>query len=291
MAAEVAEDLSKSQKRELKWERKQAKLRAAAQAAGTAYVAPTKEAKDAATDKMGKRKKRKLAALEQGAAADSSAPTSDQQSHVSPEQSNTATAAAAAADSLLSGDVTAEQSKAHKKAAKKAKKAAAASNIPQSPGAPLTNGTPQAAKLNKKEKKAATEATEPADSQPASSVPASKKQKKSAAAQPAQTPSTPHGRVKAHQQAVLASVGDQELAKSGKPVQKDLYQEHPSVSAMSVEEVTKHRADRDTAVTGADIRPVPQFDQAGSMLLHFCHVRAATLGTAGAYALRSCALC
>lgn len=66
------------------------------------------------------------------------------------------------------------------------------------------------------------------------------------------------------QEAVLASVGDQELARSGKPIQKALYQEHPAVTAMSADEVAKHRADRDTAVTGADLRPVLQFEQAGS---------------------------
>lgn len=65
------------------------------------------------------------------------------------------------------------------------------------------------------------------------------------------------------QEAVLASVGDQELAKSGKPIQKHLYHEHPAVTAMSAEEVVKHRADRDTAVTGADLRPVLLFEQAG----------------------------
>ncbi len=68
------------------------------------------------------------------------------------------------------------------------------------------------------------------------------------------------------QEAVLASVGDKELAKSGKTIQKNLYHEHPTVSAMSTEEAAKHREDRDTAVTGADLRPVLQFDQAGMLL-------------------------
>ena len=69
-----------------------------------------------------------------------------------------------------------------------------------------------------------------------------------------------------HQEAVLASVGDQELAKSGKPIQKSLYHEHAAVTAMTAEEVTKHQADRDTAVTGADLRPVLQFEHAGRFL-------------------------
>ena len=71
------------------------------------------------------------------------------------------------------------------------------------------------------------------------------------------------GRVKVHQEAVLASVGDQELAKSGKPIQKKMYSEHAEVAALSEEEVEKHRTDRDTAVTGVDLRPVLQFHQAG----------------------------
>lgn len=274
MAAEATEDLSKSQKRELKWERKQAKVKAAAAAAGQTYFPPTKEAKDAATDKMGKRKKRKLAALQQDGAADLSVPINAQSSdakqkkHKQPSEPLVNGTAAQNDLDLASGAV--DQSKADKKAAKKAKKAAAAAasatTADESPAA--ANGTADTAEPKKKKKKVATatitEAAQPSDTQPALPGPSAKKQKKSAGSAP---PHTPHGRVMAHQEAVLASVGDQELAKSGKSIQKDLYKEHPSVSAMSEGEVKEHRAARDTAVAGADLRPVLQFDQAGNHLL------------------------
>ncbi|KAL0045639.1 hypothetical protein WJX82_000399 [Trebouxia sp. C0006] len=83
MAAELAGDLNKSQKRELKWERKQAKVKEAAEAAGQTYFPPSKAEKDAATaapDKMGKRKKRKLAALQQETGVPA---VSEEQSNVS----------------------------------------------------------------------------------------------------------------------------------------------------------------------------------------------------------------
>ena len=272
MVAEVTEDLSKAQKRELKWERKQAKVKAAAATAGQTYVPPSKEAKGAATDKMGKRKKRKPAALQQ-VAADSSTPsnalgsnTKQKKSKQPSEPLTNGTAAQTGADPSSAVDL----SKAEKKAAKKAKRAAAAGTpvIAADQSAAAANGTADTAKPKKKKKKVAVETTsdaaQPSGTQPASSGPSSKKQKKSAGSAP---PHTPQGRVRAHQEAVLASVGDQELAKSGKVIQKDLYQEHPTVSAMSEGEVNEHRAARDTAVAGADLRPVLQFNQAGSHLL------------------------
>lgn len=263
MAAEVEEELNKAQKRELKWERKQAKVKAAAEAAGQTYVAPPKDAKASPTDKMGKRKKRKLAALQLDGAADAKPQDSKQQVEVLVDGSLP-----------IHAESTAAQSKAERKAAKKAKKASTgnANGLKASEPAAAAE-TANTVKPKKKKKKSPTDsstrtdAAQPSDSQPAPV----KKQKKAAASS---TPSTtPHGRVRAHQEAVLASVGDQELAKSGKQILKDLYQEHSSVTAMTTEEVTKHRADRDTAVTGVDLRPVLQFDQAGNKIASslVCH--------------------
>lgn len=259
MAAELAGDLSKAQKREIKWERKQVKIKAAAEAAGQTYVPPSKAEKDAATaapDKMGKRKKRKLAALQQE--TDTSAVKEEKskasQPGVNGEHLPTP---------VTSEEASADQSKADRKAAKKAKKAAAADATANPPSA-ATNADADtaAAKPKKKKKKSGTEAVTDhvsptlADAAASAEAP-NKKSKKHKASD------TPQGRITVHQEAVLASVGDKELAKSGKTIQKALYHEHPSVTAMTAEEVTKHRLDRDTAVTGADLRPVLQFDQAG----------------------------
>ena len=265
MAAEVQEDLNKAQKRELKWERKQAKIKAAAEAAGQTYLPPPKEEKNSPTDKMGKRKKRKLAALQLDGGADAATPSSSNLPNAKSKDSKQKPDVLANGSTMGHADGTADQSKAEKKAAKKAKKASLA-DATAVETAPAATGAASTVKPKKKKKKSiessiSTDAAQASDSQPASSAP-SKKQKK-AAASAAPTP-TPHGRVRAHQEAVLASVGDQELAKSGKTILKDLYQEHPSVTNMATEEVAKHRADRDTAVTGVDLRPVLEFDQAGS---------------------------
>ena len=267
MAAEVQQDLNKAQKRQLKWERKQAKVKAAAEAAGQLYVPPPKEEKSSPTDKMGKRKKRKLAALQLDGHADAAITSSSDKLKHKPKDSKQQPEVVANSSTLGHADGTADQSKADKKAAKKARKASLAEAIGTTP---VTSATAAAStvKLNNKKKKPtessiSTDVAHPSDSQPASPAP-SKKQKKAA---PSAVPTpTPQGRVRAHQEAVLASVGDQELAKSGKTILKDLYQEHPSVTGMTTEEVTKHRADRDTAVTGVDLRPVLHFDQAGSWL-------------------------
>lgn len=283
MAAEVVDDLSKAQKRELKWERKQAKVKAAAEAAGQTYVPPSKAEKDAASndaEKMGKRKKRKLAALQQESASDANAKTDAEPAAVKGKKKKGHTEPRADSDSLptpaASEAGTAEQSKADRKAAKKAKMAAAADTPLDEPSA-TANGDTDTPKPKKKKKKSSTEtttdsaqlsasgATAAADSTPAEGV-ALLPKKKSKKQQPSGS-DAPQGRVRVQQEAVLASVGDKELAKSGKTIQKALYHEHPSVTAMSQEEVAKHQSDRDTVVTGADLRPVLQFDQAGRLQL------------------------
>ena len=63
-----------------------------------------------------------------------------------------------------------------------------------------------------------------------------------------------------------AAVGSQELARSGAPVQKALYAEDPAVTRMTEAAVQQWREERDTAVTGCDIRPVTAFGQAGGHL-------------------------
>ena len=260
MAAEVEDELNKAQKRELKWERKQGKVKAAAEAAGQTYVPPPKDAKACPTDKMGKRKKRKLAALQLDGAVDAKPQTSKQQVEVLVDSSLPELA-----------ESTAAQSKAEKKAAKKAKKAATGNANGLTATEPAAaNETANTAKPKKKKKETPTDSSTGSDAmQPSQSQPGPMKKQKKAAASVTPSP-TPLGRVRAHQQAVLASVGDQELAKSGKQILKDLYREHTSVTAMTTEEVTKHRADRDTAVTGADLRPVLQFDQAGIQTSSSC---------------------
>ena len=70
-------------------------------------------------------------------------------------------------------------------------------------------------------------------------------------------------------EASLAEVGDQELARTGQPVQKALYSEHPAVTQMSEAAVQQWRGERETAVTGCDIRPVTAFDQAGKTFVVF----------------------
>ena len=278
MAAEVMDELSKAEKRELKWERKQAKVKAAAEAAGQTYVPPSKAEKDAASndsEKMGKRKKRKLAALQQESASDANANTDAEPAAVKGKKKKAPSEPLADGNSLptpaASEAGTADQSKADRKAAKKAKKAAAADTPLDEPSATV-NGDTDTPKPKKKKKKSSTETTTDsahlsaagaiaaADLTPAE-APKEKKSKK----QQSSGSDAPQGRVRVQQEAVLASVGDKELAKSGKTIQKALYHEHSSVTAMSQEEVAKHQSDRDTVVTGADLRPVLQFDQAGRL--------------------------
>ena len=201
MAAEAGGDLSKAEKRELKWQRKQDKLKAAAAAAGETYVAPSKKDSTPTVEEMGKRKKRKLAALEQaeqpissGTVAEAAAPSTEP--------------AVLGMASQPEGQGTDAQTKADKKAAKKAKKAVAC-DPPAS--IPMTNGT------------AATTAAAVADAN-AGDQPKKKKTKKSAALETA-TPEQPveaeaaptkkvknaktglTGKITVRQEAVLASVG------------------------------------------------------------------------------------
>ena len=261
MAAEAAGELTAAQKKELKFERKQAKVRAAAEAAGQPYVKPSKEAKQATVDKMGKRKKRKLEELAKsgqipeqpaanGAAATPAKPSMD-------------TAPAEPAVLGMAEDQPADaQAKAEKKAKKAAKKAKKASE-PLSASPPVTEATTKDSQPKKKKTKSSKlDATSTEQPDQPEATPATKASKKAK--------SGLKGKITVHQEAVLASVGDQELAKSGKAIQKLLYREHPDVTAMSAEEVAKHRADRDTAVTGADLRPVLQFDQAGISQVPLC---------------------
>mmetsp|Transcript_27015 Transcript_27015/g.73020 ORF Transcript_27015/g.73020 Transcript_27015/m.73020 type:complete len:598 (+) Transcript_27015:3277-5070(+) len=67
----------------------------------------------------------------------------------------------------------------------------------------------------------------------------------------------------------LASVGDANLAKSGKKIIKALYKEHPEVKAMTAEQVGKLRQERETVVEGMGaedpcaFKPLPKFSHTG----------------------------
>ena len=63
--------------------------------------------------------------------------------------------------------------------------------------------------------------------------------------------------------AMWAAVGNQEAARAGKPVQKALYTEDPAVTCMTDAAVQQWRDERQTAITGCDIKPVTAFSQAG----------------------------
>ncbi len=69
--------------------------------------------------------------------------------------------------------------------------------------------------------------------------------------------------------AMWAAVGNREAAKSGKPVQKALYAEDPAVTRMTDASVQQWRDERQTAVTGCNIKPVTAFSQAGEPVLPF----------------------
>lgn len=66
----------------------------------------------------------------------------------------------------------------------------------------------------------------------------------------------------------LAAVGDRELARSGKPILKELYTEHAAVAALTPAEVDAWRAERETVVTGRGMKPVIAFGQAGEPLFY-----------------------
>ncbi len=198
MAAEVAGDLSKAQKRELKWERKQAKVKAAAEAAGQTYVPPSKEDRDKedAAGKMGKRKKRKLAALQQESGSPAGPTTEAEPASAKPNKKKAVSETAANGESPEGAD----QSKAEKKAAKKAKKAAAAI-LESSPGLPsaATNGDADTLKPKKKKKKSSVEVgTAPAQPS-ASEAAAAEVPKKQSKKQKTGGSDVPQGRITVHQ--------------------------------------------------------------------------------------------
>ena len=87
-----------------------------------------------------------------------------------------------------------------------------------------------------------------------SSMPKAEKEKKSSIVTAASTA------------AQWAAVGSHELARAGAPVQKALYAEDPAVTRMTEAAVQQWREERETAVTGCDIRPVTAFGQAGGHL-------------------------
>lgn len=145
MAAEGADELNKAQKREMKWDRKQAKAKAAAEAAGQTYVPPSKKDKDASVEKMGKRKKRKLASLEQEALT-AEQPTTNGTAGSTPSSKSKS---APAEPAVLGMDQPADtETKAEKKKAKKAKKTAD-SNVSAAP-AVEANGADTPPKKKKK---------------------------------------------------------------------------------------------------------------------------------------------
>ena len=65
--------------------------------------------------------------------------------------------------------------------------------------------------------------------------------------------------------AMQAVVGDQELADSLPPIVKHLYQEAPSVAALTAAEVDSWRLERATGVKGCDLHPVMTFKDAGAL--------------------------
>lgn len=173
MGAEAADELSKAQKREMKWERKQAKLKAAAEAAGQTYVAPSKKEKEALVQKMGKRKKRKLASLEEGQTAEQSAIHGAVGNAAKPLSNG------APAEPAVLG-MAEDQPKAERRNAKKAKKAAAIpSAASEAPATHLTDSDVQPKK--KKKKSAKADAAAPEQTVEAEAAPASKSTKKTKA--------------------------------------------------------------------------------------------------------------
>lgn len=156
----------------------------------------------------------------------------------------------------LNGNAT-KDTDATKKMRKKAKKITEQGMLPPEPdtGAPL--GEPDKKKKKKKRKAADAEGqvaeAKPEEEQPADAqaVAPDQKAKKKKSVQQSSEPE-------------LAAVGDRELARSGKPIMKALYSEHAAVTALTPAEVDAWRAERDTVVTGCDMKPVMSFDQSGT---------------------------
>ena len=63
--------------------------------------------------------------------------------------------------------------------------------------------------------------------------------------------------------AIRAVVGDQDLADSLPPIVKHLYQEAPSIAALTASEVDSWRTERATGLKGCDLNPVMTFKDAG----------------------------
>ena len=61
----------------------------------------------------------------------------------------------------------------------------------------------------------------------------------------------------------LAVVGDAQLASSRPAIVRELYSEHPELSAMSEDEVAQLLEQRRTVVDGSSLRPVMSFEQTG----------------------------
>lgn len=61
----------------------------------------------------------------------------------------------------------------------------------------------------------------------------------------------------------LAVVGDAQLSASRPAIVRELYTEHPELSALSDQEVAQLMEQRRTAVDGSSLRPVMSFEQTG----------------------------
>ena len=138
-------ELSKADKRKLKFERKQARLRAEAEAAGAQYTPPAGE-QVPTQDKFGKRKKRKLRELEQQAASVSAADA---------EPAKPKAAASGAQEPAANGAAPAERKAAKQAAVQVEGAAVAAMAYPTGQSEPGQQGHGAAsAKASKKERKA-----------------------------------------------------------------------------------------------------------------------------------------
>ena len=109
-------------------------------------------------------------------------------------------------------------------------------------------------KKRKKQKQAAQQqASDAADIDGSAAVPKSKARTAKAA-------------VDTGSAAMRAVVGDQELADSLPPIVKHLYQEAPSVAALTAAEVDSWRLERATGIKGCDLHPVMTFKDAGALV-------------------------
>lgn len=70
----------------------------------------------------------------------------------------------------------------------------------------------------------------------------------------------------------IARIGNAARAKEGKPLRKNLYEEHREVASMSGAAVTAWQEERDIAVEGSSLRPIQQFHQAGVLSSSGCKV-------------------